>query len=490
MTEENDQIDIETIAAKLPLTVSEDDIEACRSVAATLEATAEGFYDSPQQTTIASKQSDDVYNSLLAIYVDTQETTNDCSGTDSDTLSGCSVAVKDNIAVYGLPMTCGLESFSFTPAYDAVAIDRLREAGARIVGKANMDTLAFGPSGEFSEISSVINPIDADRVPGGSSSGSGAAVAAGIVDIGLGTDTGGSVRIPAACCGVVGAKPTHGLVPRHGLVGFAPSIDTIGPLTRNVDTAAHALDAMAGFSRRDPTSRRIQGSLLPNGKHREQLQIGLLEPSFERSTTTVTNAVHEIATNAADRGEIDLMSVDLDMEAIEDAYYLIGATEFAWLIRQNGIIRGQGTGYEEGFRHAFEEFLSSTTLNSHISRRVLPSAFLDMKLNGKPYVVARQEVRRFRTKLAKIFEDVDLLLSPTIRTLPPKRGAINATEGMEDLLGNTAPFNLAGVPAVSIPITITEGLPISAQIIGPLFGDQQTLEGARIIEKIADTESH
>lgn len=488
MTEENDQIDIETIAAKLPLTVSEDDIEACRSVAADLEATAERLYDSPQQAAIASKQSDDIYNSLLAIYEDAQKTTNDSSGADSDMLSGCSVAVKDNIAVCGLPMTCGLESFSFTPMYNAVAVDRLRKAGVRIVGKANMDTLAFGPSGEFSEISSVINPIDTDRVPGGSSSGSGAAVAAGIVDIGLGTDTGGSVRIPAACCGVVGAKPTHGLVPRHGLVEFAPSLDTIGPLTRNVDTAAYALDAMAGFSRRDPTSRRIQGSLLPDSKRREQLQIGLLEPSFDRSTTTVANAVRESATNAADRGEIDLTNVGLGMETIEDAYYLIGATEFAWLIRQNGIVRGQGTSYEEGFRYAFEEFLSSTTLNSHISRRVLPSAFLDMKLNGKAYVAARQEVERFRAKLAKIFEDVDLLLAPTIRTLPPKRGAINATEGMEDLLGNTAPFNLAGVPAVSVPITVTDGLPISAQVIGPAFGDQQTLEGAHIIEKIADTE--
>ena len=385
-------------------------------------------------------------------------------------------------------MTCGSDTVSFVPSYDAAVVERLRNEGATIVGKTNMDAFGFGPSGEFSERRIVRNPILPNRVPGGSSSGSGAAVAVGLLDIGLGTDTGGSVRIPAACCGIVGAKPTHGLIPRHGLVGFAPSLDTIGPLARDVPTAAAAIEAMAGHDVRDPSSHRAPPrSLSALGTDLENpLEIGVVTSFFERSTDPVSAAIESALDGIEDHPSITVSTVDLDLGCIEEAYYLTGATEFAWLLRQDGIVRGQGTGYEEQWRRAFVEAIENGTLSSHVAERVLPSIYLDDESRGKAYTAARRETIAFVERLDDCFDNVDLLLMPTIRSLPPKLGRINASERLNDLLGNTAPFNLSGMPAVSLPVAVHDGVPVSAQVVAPRFADDVALTGAHLIERAVD----
>jgi aspartyl-tRNA(Asn)/glutamyl-tRNA(Gln) amidotransferase subunit A len=469
-------------AESLPFGRNEIDIEQCLKSVDILESAADNLYQQHREgesDEVDFKQGDDEYGSLLYIYEQPQ------SSVKSGLLSGARVGVKDNIAVRGLPLTCGSEVLCFTPSYDAVVVERLRNKGANIVGKTNLDAFAFGPSGEFSERREVKNPISPGRIPGGSSSGSGAAVAAGLLDIALGTDTGGSVRIPAACCGIVGAKPTHGLVPRHGLVSFAPSLDTIGPLAQNVQTAANALEAMAGHEVRDPSSHYDSSRPLSdlNLANKETLEIGIGQPFVERSTATVssafTNALAEIESHAS----INISTVNFEVGHIEEAYFLTGATEFAWLLRQHGIIRGQGTEYEEQWRRAVIQATENETLNSHIASRVLPSIHLDDKTQGRAYTAARRETIEFTQRLNNLFEEIDLLLTPTIRSLPPKLGQISASERLNDLLGNTAPFNLSGMPAVSVPVAERDGLPISAQVVAPRFADHRALSGARIVKQ-------
>lgn len=478
---------IRKCADSLPFSVDALDLEGCLATVETLESAAETLYTSdhsegPEDT--ESEQGDDEYGSLLSVYRNL--TRSEASGP----LSGVRIGIKDNIAARGLAMTCGSNTVSFVPSYDAAVVERLQKEGATIVGKTNMDAFGFGPSGEFSERKRVINPILPERVPGGSSSGSGAAVAAGLLDIGIGTDTGGSVRIPAACCGIVGAKPTHGLVPRHGLVGFAPSLDTIGPLARDVSTAATTLEAMAGHDRRDPSSHCTRPGSLSELRTdlEEPLEVGIVTPFFERSTEVVSDAISTALNDIEDHPSITVSTVDLALGRIEEAYYLTGATEFAWLLCQDGIVRGQGTGYEEQWRHAFVEATESGTLSSHVAERVLPSIYLDAESRGKAYTAARRETTAFVERLNDCFDAVDLLLMPTIRSLPPKPGQISASERLNDLLGNTAPFNLSGMPAVSLPVAIHDGIPVSAQVVAPRFEDDVALTGAHLIERAVDTE--
>lgn len=465
---------MEELLSELPFDLSPDARERTRRTAEELAATADGLLDDPETNAAPHVPGDDPHGALLACYENPRTTESD------GPLVGLQVAVKDNLAARGLPMTCGSDRFDYVPSFDASVVERLLDAGASLVGKANMDAFAFGPSGEFSGVIDVTNPIDAERVPGGSSSGSGAAVAAGTVDVALGTDTGGSVRVPAACCGVVGAKPTHGVVPRYGLAEFAPSLDTIGPLARDVETCARVLDALLGEDRRDPTSRRwTEGSVVPE-EEPPAPAFGLPDSFYDLCDSAVAEAVRE-AVEAVPGATV--RRVDLDPGAVEEAYYLVGATEFSWLLRQQATTRGQGVGYDETWRRAFADLEGSFA--SHAAERVSPSALLDATAEGRPYVAARREALAFERRLSAALDGVDAIVVPTIRTLPPKRGRVSASEGLGALLGNTSPFNLADTPAVTVPVAEREGLPISAQVVAPRFEDGTALEAARALEAAA-----
>jgi aspartyl-tRNA(Asn)/glutamyl-tRNA(Gln) amidotransferase subunit A len=412
---------------------------------------------------------DDPENALLAVYDEPRVRS------DSGALAGVTVVVKDNIAVADLEMTCGSNAYSLVPSFDAPAVDRLLDEGAALVGKANMEPFAMGPTGEFSDFGHVTNPPAPDRVAGGSSSGSAAAVAAGTADVALGTDTGGSVRIPAACCGVVGVKSTHRLVPRYGFVDFAPSLDTIGPLASDVQTGAKALAAMAGPDPRDPTATthpldpgRVEREL----DSAEGLTVGLPDTPFERGDERVSGAVREVARRLEDLG-VTVVPVELDLGETERAYLNIGAAEFSWLLAGNGVVRGHGSGYSEELRDAFERARRGG-LGEHVARRILPPTFLDATTGGESYAAARREGIAFGERLAAAFEQVDALVTPTLR------------DDFIPLLGNTAPFNLAGSPAVSVPVTTLDGLPVSAQAIAPRFEDLRALRVARALERVAD----
>ncbi|WP_280537567.1 amidase family protein [Halopenitus sp. POP-27] len=460
-------------ADRLGFDVSDALLEGCLDTARDLERTAG---DLGTEATSTATRSPEVapagdHREFLATY----ETPRQESETGA--LAGRRVALKDNVAVADLPMTCGSDRVAVTPETDAAVTERLLAAGASVVGKANMDAFAFGPSGEFSDYGPVENPTATDRVPGGSSSGSGAAVAAGTVDVALGTDTGGSVRIPAACCGVVGVKPTHGVVPRHGFVSFAPSLDTIGPLARDVETARRALTAIAGPDPRDPTTssrglpaRGTDDTLSEDGTLPENATVGLPTSFFEASDDVVSESVRE-AVAAAD---VEATSVELDRGAIEEAYFLVGAAEFVWYLDQTGVVRGQGPDYTPAVRSLLAA-VKEADLGDHVASRLLASAFLDTETDGEAYLAARREAIAFGERVQDALADVDALVMPTLRTLPPTRGRMETTADLLTLLGNTAPFNLAGTPATAVPVDTVDGLSVSAQVVGAPFDDHVTM---------------
>jgi aspartyl-tRNA(Asn)/glutamyl-tRNA(Gln) amidotransferase subunit A len=418
---------------------------------------------------------DDEYNALLDVYDEPRRRRAD------GPLSGLSFVLKDNIAAEGLRMTCGSEAFEPVSTVDATVVDRLLEAGGTLLGKANMDAFAFGPGGLWSERGRVRNPIDTERIPGGTSSGCGVAVAAGLADAALGSDTGGSVRSPAACCGVVGIKPTHGLVSRYGFVENVPSADTIGPLARDVETAARVLEAIRAPDVRDPTTSAVELPPLDRDIGAfDSLRIGVLDPAPHGVSEAIVDAIDDLAADLDAEPDVSVGSVDLDMEDIEEAYSVISGAEFAWLLRQSFAQRGGvPTAPEMAGR------IDGSLFTDHVAERLLPGAYLDAATDGRAYALAQQQVVAFKRTLAERFERFDALLTPTLRTLPPKPDQLRNSEGgFKYTIAKQ--FSLAGIPAVSVPFAEREGLPVSAQLLAPQFEDRTAIVAARLVERLGE----
>lgn len=472
------------LASALGFELDEEHVEEALAAAADLgetvdDSTVEAVGDRLQRESVGG-MADDEFGALLDTFDEPRTTA------DSGPLAGRDVAIKDVIAVADLRMTCGTSGFSVVPLTDAAVVSRLLAAGARIRGKANTDAFAFGPTGEFSERRDVVNPTAPDRVPGGSSSGSAAAVAGDLVDLALGTDTGGSVRIPSACCGVVGVKPTHSLVPRHGFVDLAPSTDTIGPIARDVDTAARALDVIAGPDPRDPSSVPVDAGPIAAGiDEASEFAIGVPSSFLAESSDAVVDCVRSLVADLdAHPAVATVEEIEFALGDIDEAYPLVLAAEFAWVLQQSGVVHGQGTKYSEEWRQILAEYREHLT--THIAMRVLPAAYLDKATGGRSYVQGRAEALEFQQRLTDHLAEYDVLLVPTIRVLPPERGEVTATEGLSDVTGNTAPFSLVGNPVVSVPAGSVDGAPVGVQVIAPQFADGTALTGARLVEKVRE----
>ena len=470
--------DVAELASELGFDAPDERIDDCVRVAEHLEGFLDEFEERPPDVRSRGTVSDDEYNALLEVYPEPR--TESVGGL----LDGLTFAIKDCIAVEGLRMTCGVRGLSFVPGEDATVVERILDEGGAIVGKANMDAFALGPTGEFSEFGRVVNPVADGHVPGGSSSGSGAAVAGGLVDAALGTDTGGSVRFPASCCGLVGAKPTHRLVSRYGFVDLSPFTDTIGPITRDVETAARVLEAMKGYDVNDPTSSQVRtDSLLEELDDPGSPTIGVPEEFFEAAGETIRERVQSLIDDLDASDEAEIRWVDLDTSDIDKAYSFLVA-DFAWMVRQNGVSRGLGTGYDEGWRRAFQRYAEEEGFNDHMALRVLPSTYLDEKTDGRSHVATKRITIDFRRRLGELFEEVDLLLTSTRRQLVPEYGAVDPVEYMLETGNNTSQFSLAGTPAVTVPFDEVDGLPIGVQIVAPQFEDGRALRGARLVERL------
>ena len=393
-------------------------------------------------------------------------------------LAGVPVGIKDNICTKGAATTCASRMLEqFIPPYNANVIEKLEEAGAVTLGKLNMDEFAMGSSTENSFFQITHNPRDPSRVPGGSSGGSAAAVAANEAAFALGSDTGGSIRQPAAFCGVVGMKPTYGTVSRYGLVAFASSLDQIGPLTRDVADSAMVMDCIAGHDSRDSTSIRMDK--LPYASQLGQdirgIKIALPEEFFgEGLSEDVRKGIQLAARRFQDLGaEIVRVSMPALTHALP-AYYIISSAEAS-----SNLARFDGIRY--GYRSPDYEDITSLYKNSRsegfgeeVKRRIMLGTFALSSGYYDAYYKKALQVRTLITRdYSRIFAACDCILSPVAPTTAYKIGEKTANP-LEMYLGDiyTVPVNIAGLPGLSMPCAAaSDGMPVGMQLIGPAFSE-------------------
>ncbi|WP_214810542.1 MULTISPECIES: Asp-tRNA(Asn)/Glu-tRNA(Gln) amidotransferase subunit GatA [unclassified Exiguobacterium] len=406
---------------------------------------------------------------------------------EANPLFGLPIGVKDNIVTKGMTTTCGSKFLeNFVPAHDATVVERLHEAGAITIGKLNMDEFAMGSSNENSAYKPVRNPWNTKHVPGGSSGGSAAAVAAGEVLFSLGSDTGGSIRQPAAYCGVVGLKPTYGLVSRFGLVAFASSLDQIGPLTRTVEDNAYLLSAIAGHCDMDSTSAnvdRIDYTKALTGDIKG-LKIAVPKEYFgegvsESVKDNIRAAIKKLESLGATVDEVSLPNSKYALAT----YYLLASSEASSnLARFDGIrygVRAEADALEDVFKYS-----RAQGFGDEVKRRIMLGTYA---LSSGYYDAYYKKAQQARTLIKKDFDDVlanyDVIIGPTAPTPAFELGAQNddpVTMYANDIL--TIPINLAGVPAISVPAGLVDGLPVGLQIIGKHFDEATIYRAAHAFE--------
>ncbi len=395
---------------------------------------------------------------------------------DNRPLSGIPVAVKDNICVAGERMTCASRMLAdFVSPYSATAWQRLEDAGGVLIGKTNLDEFGMGSTTEHSAFHPTCNPHDLTRVPGGSSGGSAAAVAAGEAILALGSDTGGSVRQPAAHCGVVGMKPTYGTVSRYGLTAFAPSLEQIGPITRNVADNALALSIIAGKDTRDATSVDHPGDFAAQlGRDVKGMRIGLAKEMFGAGLNAdvrraVLHAAKTLESLGATVVEISLPTLDCALPA----YYILSSAEASSnLARFDGVRYGRRASQYDDLEELYV-CSRSEGFGDEVKRRILLGTYV---LSEGYYEAYYKRALQTRTLVIRDFEQAfaqaDCLLSPVAPTTAPKLGA--SADPVQAYLSDvyTVPANIAGIPALSLPCgTDANGLPIGVQLMGKAFSE-------------------
>jgi aspartyl-tRNA(Asn)/glutamyl-tRNA(Gln) amidotransferase subunit A len=404
-------------------------------------------------------------------------------------LAGVPLAVKDLFCTEGVPTTAGSRILEgHVPLYTATAVRNVLGAGAAMLGKTNMDEFAMGSSNENSGYGPVRNPWDAERVPGGSSGGSAAAVAAGLAPWAIGTDTGGSIRQPAALCGIVGMKPTYGAVSRYGMVAFASSLDQCGPLTRNVTDAALLLRHLVGRDPCDSTSLGLPEDVaLPSRDDLKGIRFGVpreLGPEAEGIEAGVADVFNRTLESIADLGgEIEEVTLPHAPHGIS-AYYVIAPAEASSnLARYDGVRYGLRAG--NGTLLDLYERTRAEGFGTEVKRRVMLGTFA---LSAGYYEAYYGRAQRVRTKIADDFRDAfgrcDFIVTPTSPTVAFKLGERTGDPlamYMSDYC--TVPMPLAGIPAISIPAGLADGLPVGFQIAGPAFSENRMLDAAYALEQ-------
>ena len=405
-------------------------------------------------------------------------------------LAGVPIAIKDNLCQTGVPTTCSSRILEgWRPPYSATVVERVLAAGAVVVGKTNLDEFAMGSSTENSAFGPTRNPLDPTRVPGGSSGGSAAAVAAGMTSISLGSDTGGSIRQPAALCGLVGVKPTYGLVSRYGLIAFASSLDQVGPFSRTVTDAALLLEVLAGHDVRDSTS-------LPEGApslvdHVDDgvagMRIGLVRELYEGADESVVASVHAAA-DALRAAGADVVEVSIpELRLTLSAYYLIAPAEASSnLARFDGVRYGLRVAGDDVT--AMMEATRTAGFGAEVKRRIMLGTYA---LSAGYYDAYYGQALKVRTltieAFARAYSQVDALLGATTPSVAFAFGEKTA-DPMAMYLNDvfTIPTNLAGDPALSVPFGTGEhGLPVGVQLLGPGRSEARLFAAARVLE-IAD----
>lgn len=409
-------------------------------------------------------------------------------------LLGIPFAIKDNILVGGKNCTAGSKILEdYIAPFDASVIARIKEQGAVMLGKTNLDEFAMGASTENSAFGPTKNPHDISRVPGGSSGGSAAAVAADLCIAALGSDTGGSIRQPAAFCGVVGLKPTYGNVSRHGLIAMASSLDQIGPFAKNVEDAALIFKSIAGKDRFDSTAvenPQLEDFKLEEPRDPKKLRVGVPKEFFKNGLDSEVKGVVEHAIAKLEKAGAQIKEISLPhVEYSLPTYYIVVPSEVSSnLARYDGV----RFGYQKKADNLISTYLETRAsgLGSEVKRRIILGTYALSAGYYDAYYAKAQKVRRLiRNDFAKAFEKVDVLIGPITPSPAFKLG--ERTEDplqmyLEDVY--TAPLNLAGIPGISIPAGFVKredkSLPVGVQLIGSWFAEEKLLRVAKFLETL------
>ncbi len=418
------------------------------------------------------------WNDRINAFIQFDPTLSEPSPNDETPLTDVPFAVKDNIAVKNFGLTCGSNILKeLKSPYTATAVKRLQKYGARVVGKTNLDEFGMGSSNENSAFGATLNPWDTRRVPGGSSGGSAAAVAAGLVPFALGSDTGGSIRQPASFCGVYGLKPTYGTVSRYGLVAYASSLEVIGILSKTPEIIEKVFTVIKGEDPLDHASLPHE----PAGEEKKVTRIGILPEKMLDVQDDVMKGYRESIRQLTDLGyklrEIDIPALEYTVYA----YYTIAMAEAsANLARYNGIRYGfrdgSGDNYEEMIiRTRSKGFGDEVKLRILLGTYVLRSGFQDQ------YYIRAQKIRTaIRNGFEQAFKEVDLILKPVFPTNAFFRGDADMTPLQQKLADNfTSSANLAGIPAMAFPVSVENGLPVGMQLLAPPFEERLLFQVAR-----------
>ena len=422
---------------------------------------------------------------------------------ESGPLTGIPVQIKDVMCTKGVRTTCASRMLqNYVPVYNATAVSRLFGQGAVLLGKGNMDEFAMGSSTENSAFFATHNPWDLGRVPGGSSGGGAAAVAAGESILALGSDTGGSVRQPASLCGVVGLKPTYGLVSRYGLIAFASSLDQIGPLTRDVTDCALVLNAIVGHDSRDSTSlpvatkdyaARLTGDLpsssLPREGQKGKLRLGVPEEYFvdgmeEGTRKAVQNAIKTLEGLGATVEPVSLPTTKYALAC----YYIIAPSECS-----ANLARYDGVKYGYAYRGGESMWADMEGTRQHgfgpeVRRRIMLGTYALSAGYYDAYYLKAQQVRTLiRQDFQRVFQQVDALVTPTSPVVAFQLGERTDDPVQMYLIDVcTMPANIAGLPAISVPCGFDEGLPVGMQLIGPHLSEETLLRVAHAYEQASE----
>jgi amidase len=491
------QAEIAALSEDFHLNLTDEEIEVYSSLVADMldsYATVREIGQPTSETTARKRdpggrvRSNDKYNAWI--------TSCHVSGTESGRLAGWDVAVKDNIAVGGVEMTCGSQVMEgYVPKQDATVVSRLLDAGADIVGKTNMDDFAFTGTGKSSAFGPTLNPNDPDRLPGGSSSGSAVVVAEGDVDMALGGDQGGSIRAPASWTGIVGYKPTHGLVPYVGAIGIENTIDHCGPMTQTVEAAAESLSVLAG---KDPADPR-QPESVPTENYAaaikgnpSDLSIGVVEEGFHRPghESVVNDRVFAALDTLEDAGAtVETISVDLH-DAAADISMVVFSEGFVASMEGEGAGHGWRGQYDTQWIDSFGRARRAQggDFPPSVKLILLLGGYTSEQYHSKYYA----EAMNLRTELTEAFDEAlmkyDVVAMPTT---PMRAHEYDPDESIEEWIGgawpniaNTTAFNMTGHPSISVPVDSADGLPVGLMLSGSHFADGTVLEAGRTVERV------
>lgn len=487
--------EIRELGDRLHLNLTDEEVEAFREELAdglaayeTVRSHAEPSVNQPRRRLDAGHRvgKDDPYNAWI--------TRCEIPGVEDGPLAGWDVAIKDNVSVAGVEMTCGSQVMEgYIPPADATVVTRLLDAGARIVGKTNMDDMAFTGNGHSSAFGPTLNPHDSDRVSGGSSGGSAIAVVEDEADLGIGADQGGSIRVPAAWCGIVGHKPTHGLVPYTGIAGIENTIDHVGPMADDVETTARALSVIAG---KDPMDPR-QPDAVPAVRYEDaldgdadDLSVAVIKEGFERpeSDQRVSDRVREGLDALADAGAtVESVSLPIHDDAV-DIYSVALAEGTVAAFRGEGIGHNWKGWYNTSWVEAFGKFRRAQGCDFPPSFKytLLLGAYTGETYHSKYYAKAMNLRREVTAAYDDLLADYDVLAMPTVPGLPkqyvPDQNIHEFLADAWGCLANTCQFNATGHPALSVPVRPVDDLPVGVMFVGNHFDDATVLNAGAVLE--------